>query len=70
MSQPTRTRPSRDEALWMLTGLLLGVAIWLGTDNIAAGVGVGIALGFSFAAQERANPSRRDGEGRSHPGTA
>lgn len=58
----TTQRPAttRDELLWMLVGFLVGLAIWLGTNNLAAGIGVAMALGLGLSAHER---STRRGDG-------
>lgn len=55
-----RLATTRDELLWMLVGFLVGLAIWLGTDNLAAGIGVAMALGLGLGAHER---STRRGAG-------
>lgn len=52
MPQPT-SAPHRDELLWGLTGLLLGLALYLATDQVLAGAVVGVGLGAALFAVER-----------------
>ncbi|CAN5257194.1 hypothetical protein BH23ACT9_BH23ACT9_29460 [soil metagenome] len=42
-----------EQRLWLLTGLLVGVALWLGTDNVVLAVLVGLPLGLLLAGRER-----------------
>ena len=57
MPQPTRA-PHRDELLWALTGLLLGLALYLATDQVLAGTVVGLVLGGLLFAVERVRRRR------------
>lgn len=59
MTESQRPAITRDERLWGLTGTLIGVALFLATDQLAVGLGVGLAMAVGLAGQERARRSRR-----------
>lgn len=53
----------RDQGLWMVTGLMIGMAMWLALDNPAF-MGIGIALGLAFQEQAKKDARKRhDGDG-------
>jgi hypothetical protein len=61
MPQPTTTAARRDEVLWALTGLLLGLALYLVTDLVLSGVVVGVTLAGALVVVERVRRARADG---------
>jgi hypothetical protein len=53
MASTTPSRVTRDEALWGLTGLLIGLALWIATAMAVPAVALGLSLAAVLGGVER-----------------
>ncbi|WP_370327675.1 hypothetical protein [Euzebya sp.] len=66
MEDTDRGAMRRDQVLWMVTGLLIGLALSLALDSVAF-MAIGVGLGVAFQEQAKRDARKRHAGGQDQP---